>query len=81
MYYNTGTTLLDELLIGMIVASIGVFFILAILLNFYLPFKKDRDYIKMEMERSYGVDEYRYWKRELKQLYLHSIPLIGRFFR
>ena len=60
---------------------IGAFLITALFVNFFIPFKEERDYIKMEMQRSYEEDEYRYWRRELKYLYLRSIPLIGRFFR
>ena len=60
---------------------IGAFLIVALFVNFFIPFKEERDYIKMEMQRSYEEDEYRYWRRELKYLYLRSIPLIGRFFR
>lgn len=77
--YITDTLLYDEILIIAII--IGFFLILAFFINFFIPFKKERDYIKMEMARSYDEDEYRYWRRELKYLYLRSIPLIGRFFR
>ena len=44
------------------------------------PFLSERENIKMEMSRSYSEKEYRYWKRELRRLYLRSIPVIGRFF-
>lgn len=81
MDYNTETLLNDELLIVIIATIIGIFLLLAFFVNFYFPFKKQRDYIKIEMARSYKEDEYRYWRRKLKYLYLRSIPLIGRFFR
>ena len=81
MDYSTDTLYNDETLIAIIVAIIGFFLFFAFFINFYLPFKEERDYIKMEMQRSYEEDEYRYWKKELKHLYLRSIPLIGRFFR
>ena len=81
MDYSTDTLLNDEFLIFIVAMIIGTFIILAFFINFLLPFKEERDYIKMEMARSYEEDEYRYWRRELRKLYLRSIPLIGRFFR
>lgn len=65
----------------MLAMILGSFIVVALFVNFFIPFKDERDYIKMEMQRSYEEDEYRYWKRELKHLYLRSIPLIGRLFR
>lgn len=81
MDYSTDTLLNDEILIIIIVVIIGFFLFLALYMNSYLPFDEERNYIKMEMERSSKEEEYRYWRRELKYLYLRSIPLIGRFFR
>lgn len=81
MDYSTDTLFNDELLLIILVMIIGVFLVAALFVNFFIPFKEERDYIKMEMQRSYEEDEYRYWRRELKYLYLRSIPLIGRFFR
>ena len=49
-------------------------------INKIVPFLEEREYIKMEMQHSFDEGEYHYWKRELKQLYLQAIPLIGRFF-
>ena len=81
MDHSTDTLLNDEFLIFIVAMIIGLFIILAFIFNIFLPFKEERDYIKMEMARSYEEEEYRYWRRELKYLYLRSIPLIGRFFR
>ena len=78
--YSTDT-LLTENLLFIIAIIIGVLLIIALFVNFIIPFKEERDYIKMKMEHSYEEEEYRYWRRELKHLYLQSIPLIGRFFR
>ena len=78
--YSTDTLLNDKFLMEIIVVVIGIFLIISLYVNFYIPFKKERDYIKMEMERSYKQDEYRHWQRKLKRLYLRSIPFIGRFF-
>ena len=70
----------DTFLIFAFVVIIGFFIVLAFYFNVIAPFMKARDYIKMEMQRS-DVDEYYYWKRELKRLYISHIPIIGRFFR
>ena len=81
MDYSTDTLLTDEFLLIIVAMIIGAFLIAALFINFFIPFKEERDYIKMEMARSFEEEEYRYWRRELKYLYLRSIPLIGRFFR
>ena len=70
----------DTFLIFAFVVIIGFFVVLAFYFNVIAPFMKARDYIKMVMQRSDG-DEYYYWKRELKRLYISHIPIIGRFFR
>ena len=81
MDYSTDTILNDEFLIFIAALIIGLFIILAFIFNIFLPFMEERDYIKMEMQRSYEEEEYRYWRRELKYLYLRSIPIVGKFFR
>ena len=70
----------DTFLIFAFIVIIGLFIVLAFLFNVVMPFIKDRDYIRMEMQRS-NDEEYYYWKRELKRLYISHIPIIGRFFR
>jgi len=79
--YSTDTLINDEFLLFAVAIIIGSFIIIALFVNFFIPFKEERDYIKMEMDRSYEEEEYFYWGRELKYLYLRSIPLLGRFFR
>jgi len=79
--YSTDTLINDEFLLFAVAIIIGSFIIIALFVNFFIPFKEERDYIKMEMDRSYEEEEYLYWRRELKYLYLRSIPLLGRFFR
>lgn len=67
-----------------LVLLILMFFITIITLswlNTIVPFLSKREYIKMEIQRSCDEVEYYYWKRELKLLYLQSIPLINRFFK
>lgn len=42
-----------------------------------LPFMKEREYILTELERAYDEDYY-YWERRLRRLYIRSIPLVGK---
>ena len=49
MDYITDTLLNDEMTIIITGVIIGLFLFLAFLINFYIPFKEERDYIKMEM--------------------------------
>ncbi|MBQ4282660.1 MAG: hypothetical protein IJB96_01885 [Lachnospira sp.] len=80
-YYSNDPLLNNEMLISIIVVIIGFFLLVAFFVNIYLPFKEERDCIKMEIARSFDEEEYLYWKRELRRLYLSYIPLVGRFFR
>jgi len=70
---------------AVVVAIIIVFVLLffgafSFYVNVIVPFLDERKYIKAEMETSEG-EEYKYWKNELKFLYLRHIPIIGRFWR
>ena len=49
-------------------------------MNVIYPFVRTRAYIKGEIDRSDG-NEYYYWKRELRNLYIEHIPVFGWFFR
>ncbi len=71
----------EDILTFFVIVVIAAFIILAIFVNVIYPIIEEREYIKMEMKQSYSKEEYRYWKRELRYLYLRSIPIIGRFFR
>ncbi len=62
------------------IVILGVFFAIAFYLHVVMPFMRDRMYIKMEMQRS-DARERSYWKKELKNLYLSHIPVIGRFYK
>lgn len=53
---------------------------LALYLDVIKPFLKEREYIKMEMNRSSGKER-AYWKKELRALYKSKLPIIGRFLR
>lgn len=69
-----------DMLIILGLAVLILFVLLAIYFDIIHPLIKEREYLKMEMRRSYNEYEYRYWKRELRRLYLRHIPIIGRFF-
>lgn len=53
------------------------FAVLALYFKVIKPFSQDRAYIKMEMNRAFDEKEYRYWKRQLKKLYISYIPFVG----
>lgn len=42
-----------------------------------MPFRREKKYILMEMERAEDAQEYAYWKNELKKLYVKLIPIVG----
>ena len=54
--------------------------ILGLYLNVIQPFVETREYIKREINRS-DDREYYYWKRELRNLYIEHIPILGWFIR
>lgn len=80
MDYSTNTLFNGDFWLVALAIIMGGLMIIALFVNSYLPFKRERDYIKKELDRSYE-EEYGYWKRQLRRLYLRSIPLLGRFFR
>jgi len=69
------------MVIAILALVVGFFLFLVCFVHLYLPFREERNYIKMEMARSFEEEEYLFWKRELKCLYLRSIPVIGRLFK
>lgn len=54
-----------------------IVFVVILLLEPIVSLSKERSYIKMEMGRSKGR-EYKYWKKQLKLLYISHIPILGR---
>ncbi len=73
------TTVTDTgVLLTIIIIAVSLLCIFSFIFKVIVPFCDDRNYIKMEMQRSYDEGEYRYWKRELKRLYISHIPIIGR---
>ncbi len=81
MDYSTDTLLTDGFLLIIVAMIIGAFLVIALFVNFFIPFKEERDYIKMEMERSFEKEEYLYWKRELKMLYISKNPIVRSIVR
>ena len=75
-YGNQGKALLVLALI-----VLALFVLVALWINTIVPFVNSRDYIKMEMNRSFDEARYLFWKKELRKTYFRYIPFIGRFFR
>ncbi|MBR4030469.1 MAG: hypothetical protein IKJ06_03640 [Clostridia bacterium] len=72
-------TLNDLLFLGIVfTAIIGITMLIVFITNIIIPFKAQRDYIKMEINRTRG-HERDYWKKELTRLYIRYIPIIGAF--
>ena len=64
-------------LYGILLTPLIVLCVIAVYMNIIRPFSEGRRYIKAEMRRAYNESEYRYWKRELKKLYISQIPIVG----
>ena len=64
---------------GVIFFIFAIIFIIIMICSF-ISFKNERDYIKMEIERSTKKEELKFWKEELKRFYLRKIPIFGMFF-
>ena len=62
-----GICLVIIILIGLVLKYIS---------SIYIPFAEERDFLKMELSRSYGSSRLHY-KHELRRLYLAQIPFIG----
>lgn len=61
------------------IVLIIAFIVLSLYVELFIPFNEERQYIKMEINRSCSKQEYKYWKKEMKKLYLKSIPIIRWF--
>lgn len=70
----------DKLLCCIFGLVIFLLFVSMLYINIILPFTQARKYIKAEIDRSDG-EEYYYWKRELRNLYIEHIPILGWFIR
>ena len=66
-------------LYGILLAPLIVLSIAAVYMNIIRPFSEGRRYIKAEIHRSYNESKYRYWKRELKKLYISQISILGKY--
>ena len=47
-------------------------------LNVIVPFNREKMYIKSEILRTTGKEK-EYWKKELKILYISTVPVLGKF--
>lgn len=61
------------------VVLIAVALVLYIYVDVIIPFNKTHEYIKMEMNRSCSRSEYKYWKKEMRKLYVQLIPVVRWF--
>lgn len=68
----------DTFLYALLIVPLALLLIFAFYMNVLMPFWENRDYIKCEIARAYSEDEYRYWKSELKKLYISLIPIFGK---
>lgn len=64
-----------ELFVALIILVFLTFGIVFSLLNL----KDQADYFKMEIGRSFDIEEREHWERELAKLYLCKIPLLGKW--
>ena len=70
----------EDLTLFIAILVILFFAIVAVYFKVILPFIYERNYIKMEVKRAECEQEYYYWKRELKKIYLKYLIPFGRFF-
>lgn len=66
-----------------IIIPIVLLFVISVgywLINVCINFRYQRKYIKMEISRT-GGSERKYWKRQLKYLYVSHIPFASLFLR
>lgn len=68
---NTAITVI--LIIAAFIVSIGIYS------AGIIPLMEERRYIKMEMKRADSEQEYRYWKRELRGVYMRRFPFVRHF--
>lgn len=67
----------DGALILLIVLIVSVFLLILIrLAKFVNDFGREKQYLLTEMHRAADYNEYRYWRRELRCLYLCLIPFV-----
>lgn len=61
-----------------VLIPIALICILAVYINIMKTFSDERRYIKLEIRRASHKSDRRYWKRELRKLYISYIPIIGK---
>ena len=71
MYNNSGTLIL------LIVLIVSAFLLIVLkLAQFVNHFRREKQYLLTEISRAEDYNEYRYWRRELRCLYLCLIPFV-----
>ena len=68
----------EAILVLLITSFVVVFVVAAFIVNFWIPFIRQRIYLKMEIRRSEG-EERKYYERQLKLFYASHIPMVRRF--
>ena len=69
-------------LLFMLIAAAVLFVVLVlVIVQVVIPFTRDRNYIKMEIDRADNEKDYKFWKKQLKRLYLKHIPIVGFFIK
>ncbi len=70
-----------DMIIVLLGITLGIILLGIMIIKFitsaYMPFAEERNYIRMEISRSYGNTRM-HWEYELRRLYLRQIPLFGR---
>lgn len=69
----------EFLLYIILLMPIALFLFTALYIRTINPFLENRKYIKLEIYRSCSDKERAYWERKLKNLYVSSIPFVGKF--
>ncbi len=68
---------MDNIILLAFLLLFGTLIVLAFIVNVWIPYLNERNYIKMEIRRSVGRER-AHWKRILKEFYISHIPIIGR---
>lgn len=68
----------EALLILVIACFVAILVVTAFIVNFWLPFLKQRSYLKMEIRRTDG-EEKKYYKKQLEIFYASHVPFVRHF--
>ena len=64
---------------GIGILVLVIIFVLYLNCEIVSPLLEKRRYLKMEMHRARSENEYHHWQKELRKLYLKSIPVVRWF--